>query len=398
MKQPKGVLPLIVISQFCCTSLWFAGNAVMGDLLRNFHLEASALGDLTSAVQLGFIAGTLLFAILSIADRHSPSRVFFLSAIAGAIFNFATVYEGNGMISLLATRFMTGFFLAGIYPVGMKIAADYYEKGLGKSLGYLVGALVLGTAFPHLIRGFYTDLPWKLILMMTSLLAGLGGMLIILFVPDGPFQKASQQVELRRIITVFKDKAFRSAAFGYFGHMWELYAFWAFVPLMLTTYPSIHAIEEFNVPVLSFIIIGIGCLSCIAGGYISESQGPKKTAGLSLSLSLLCCLLSPIFFLINAPNLFLGFLIIWGMAVVSDSPLFSTLVAHNTRPESKGTALTIVNSIGFAISILSIQLLNVLKDQVDIRYMFTLLAIGPILGLIALFSTKDSTKEKAILD
>lgn len=384
MKRPRGVLPLIVISQFCCTSLWFAGNAVMEDLVKNFHLQASALGHLTSAVQLGFIAGTLLFALLSIADRFSPSRVFFLSALAGALFNFATVYEGNTMLSLLATRFMTGFFLAGIYPVGMKIAADYFEKGLGKSLGYLVGALVLGTAFPHLIRGFYMELPWKSVLMMTSVLAGLGGLLILLFVPDGPHKKQAQKVELARILTVFKNKAFRSAAFGYFGHMWELYAFWAFVPLMLTSYSSFYPTTEFNIPVSSFIIIGIGCFSCILGGYISQSVGAKKTATFALGISLACCLVSPVFFFWNAPYVFLGFLLLWGMAVVADSPLFSTLVAHNVQAESKGTALTIVNSIGFAVSILSIQLLNGLKDHMDIRYIFLFLAMGPILGLMAL--------------
>ncbi|MFT7452415.1 MAG: MFS family permease, partial [Patescibacteria group bacterium] len=145
----KYILPIIVIAQFCCTALWFAGNAVMGDLAINFNLPSSALGHLTSAVQFGFISGTLVFALLAIADRFSPSKVFGLCAFVGALFNLGAIHDGNTLWTLLSLRFMTGFCLAGIYPVGMKIAADYFEKGLGKSLGYLVGALVLGTAFPH---------------------------------------------------------------------------------------------------------------------------------------------------------------------------------------------------------------------------------------------------------
>ena len=152
MRIPKHILPSIVASQFACTSLWFASNAVMGDLVATFGLDASALSHLTSAVQFGFIAGTLVFALLAIADRFSPARVFFISALLGAAANLGALLDSNTLASLLLFRFGTGFFLAGIYPVGMKIAADYYEKGLGKSLGYLVGALVLGTTFPHLLK------------------------------------------------------------------------------------------------------------------------------------------------------------------------------------------------------------------------------------------------------
>ena len=148
MKNSRFVLLIIVISQFFCTSLWFAGNGVMTELTQAFQLPDTALGHLTSAVQFGFITGTLVFALLAIADRFSPSKVFFFSALLGALFNLGVIWEGHNLYSLLSMRFFTGFFLAGIYPVGMKIAADYFEKGLGVSLGYLVGALVLGTALP----------------------------------------------------------------------------------------------------------------------------------------------------------------------------------------------------------------------------------------------------------
>jgi len=362
----------------------------MDDISAAFALQSSALGHLTSAVQFGFIAGTLVFAILSIADRFSPSKVFFISAILGATFNLATILASNTLTTLLGFRFMTGFFLAGIYPVGMKIAADYFDKGLGKSLGYLVGALVLGTAFPHLLKGLSADLPWKMVLITTSSIAFIGGLAILLFVPDGPDRAASQKIDFRVIFNIFKNKPFRSAAFGYFGHMWELYAFWAFVPVMLTAYASIYDLDSFNVPVLSFLIIGLGGVACVIGGYLSQNFGVKKIANTALLLSGICCLLSPLAFQLTTPSLFVVFLIFWGLVVIADSPLFSTLVAQNASAESKGTALTIVNSIGFSVSIISIQLINLLKGVVNIELLFMVLALGPIFGLVALMRKNES--------
>ena len=384
MSVSKHILPVIVISQFCCTSLWFAGNGVMQDLVEVFLLNPSALGNLTSAVQFGFISGTLIFAFLTIADRFSPSRVFLASALLGGLCNMAMAWEGNTYYSLLLLRFFTGFFLAGIYPVGMKIAADYYDRGLGKSLGYLVGALVLGTAFPHLLKSFGQSLPWRLVVYTTSSLAALGGAMMFLFVPDGPFRKRSEQLDLSVFLKVFKSPQFRSAAFGYFGHMWELYAFWAFVPVILTYYKSISPEASLNVSLFSFSIIAIGGLSCVIGGYLSLKWGAKRIAFASLLASCLCCLISPLVFLIRSEILVLGFLLFWGMVVIADSPLFSTLVAKNAISKNKGTALTIVNCTGFAITILSIQLLTVLRDTVALEFLFLPLAIGPVLGLIAL--------------
>lgn len=386
MKKTKSklILPIIVISQFCCTSLWFAGNGVINDLIINFELEANALGHLTSAVQFGFIIGTLLFAVLAIADRFSPSKVFFISAVFGSLFNLGIIWEGNSLTSLLLLRFLTGFFLAGIYPVGMKIASDYYEKGLGKSLGFLVGALVLGTAFPHLLKDITNTYPWKSVLIVTSSLSLFGGLLMIALVSDGPHRKASQKTAISTFFNVFKNQNFRSVAIGYFGHMWELYAFWAFVPFMLTKYNIEHPETTFNIPILSFSIIGIGGFSCIISGYISQKIGTQKTAFITLLLSCICCIVSPFIFDTNFALLFIIFLIFWGMVVIADSPLLSTLVAQNISPEIKGTALTIVNCIGFSITIISIQLITMVKEVTDSNSIYMILAIGPILGLIAL--------------
>jgi MFS family permease len=357
---------------------------VINDLVINFDLNESALGHLTSAVQFGFIIGTLVFAILTIADRFSPSKVFLISALLGSLFNLGVISEANSLTSLLSLRFFTGFFLAGIYPVGMKIAADYYEKGLGKSLGFLVGALVLGTALPHLLKEITNTIAWESVLIGTSSLAMFGGVLMVTLVPNGPFRKPSQRTNFSAFFSVFQNRKFRSAAFGYFGHMWELYAFWAFVPIMLKTYNTTHPQAVFNIPLLSFLIIGIGGLACVLGGYLAQTAGAKRIAFIALLLSCGCCLISPLIFASEFESLFIGFLIFWGMFVIADSPLLSTLVAQNASAEIKGTALTIVNCIGFAITIISIQLITGLIELTDSNGIYTILAIGPILGLIAL--------------
>jgi MFS family permease len=372
--------------------MWFAGNAVMDDLLMEYNLNQNALGHLTSAVQFGFISGTLLFAVLTISDRFSPSKVFFISAVLGAFFNILMVIEGNTYLSLIILRFLTGFFLAGIYPVGMKIAADYFQKGLGISLGFLVGALVVGTAFPHILRGFTSDISWKIVIFITSILSFIGGLILVIFIKNGPYRKPRNHFEPSVFFRVFKNLEFRSAAFGYFGHMWELYAFWAFVPLLLRTYQNMHQNTSFNIPLLSFIIISSGGLACVLGGYISIRSGTRSTAFYALLLSCLCCLISPIMIIIENSSIFIIYMIIWGMVVIADSPLFSTLIANNADHESKGTALTIVNGIGFSITIISIQMLNIISQFMIPQMIYVFLAIGPVLGLIALSKRRPVRK------
>ena len=218
---------------------------------------------------LGFVGGTLVFAFLSLADRFSPVRLFFISSLLGALCNSSVAWIAKDANSLFALRFMTGFFIAGIYPVGMKIAADWFEKGLGKALGFLLGALVLGTAFPHLLKNRDFELPWRSVLYCTSLFALAGGLLMIVFVGDGPFRKRSGRFQWNAIAEIFQSKKWRQAAFGYFGHMWELYTFWGFVPLIIELYGSKNELA-LNIPLLSFLIIASGSISCIAGGYLSQ--------------------------------------------------------------------------------------------------------------------------------
>lgn len=385
MNRSGFVLKIIVIAQFACTSLWFACNALLLDLINNFGLQETVLGHLTASIQFGFIIGTLCFALLNIVDRFSPSKVFFFSALIAAIFNLGMVWENNTQATLLFLRFGTGFFLAGIYPVGMKIAADYFDKGLGRSLGFLVGALVLGTSFPHFLKGCSSTIPWQWVCISTSVLSVIGGTLIYLLVPDGPYCKPQKKLELTAFLRVFKDRKFRVAAFGYFGHMWELYTFWTFVPIILVAYQTAHPEVTYNVPILSFTIIAIGALSCVLGSLIAERLGTKKTAFLFLLLSGLCCLVFPIFYYYTSVNVFLLFLIIWGMVVIADSPLFSTLVAQSAEVKIKGTALTIVNCFGFAITIFSIEFFNIILGGSNNFYFLMLLGLGPLMAHLMRF-------------
>ena len=386
-EKPWYILPLIVFAQFCGTSLWFASNGILRELSDAFALQVNALQHLTSAVQLGFIIGTLVFALLTLADRFSPSRVFFISALLGALCNLGMIWEGNTAYSLMGLRFMTGFFLAGIYPVGMKIASDYYNKGLGTSLGYLVGALVLGTAFPHLLISTGNTLSWQMVVGITSLIALLGGILIA-FLPDGPFRQRMPSLDLSALIRVFDRSAFRSAAYGYFGHMWELYAFWAFVPLILSTYQELNPQADFQISIWSFLIIGIGGPACVLAGHLSGVLGEKKVASAALLLSGVCCLVLPWAF--SWPNEvgFLTFMMLWGMVVIADSPLFSTLVARNAKLQEKGTGLTVVTCIGFAITIISIESLAALQESFSSPASYLILALGPAFGLLALLKKR----------
>ena len=378
MTRPAHILPVIIFSQFTGTSLWFAGNAVILDLQRDWGLPAQSVGYITASVQIGFIVGTLVFAFFALADRFSPRIVFFICSMVGAVSNAALLLLPEGLPGLLILRFVTGFFLAGIYPVGMKIAAGWFDKGLGRALGYLVGALVLGTAFPHLLRGLGAQLPWQWVIVGVSILALSGGLMMLALVADGPHLPKGSVFNPKALLVIFRSKRFRASAFGYFGHMWELYALWAFIPVWLMAYSELNDIS-LNVSLWSFLIIAVGFFGCAVGGIVSVRLGSARVAAWQLAVSGLCCVLSPLFLHADI-TVFIIFLLIWGIAVVGDSPQFSALNAANAPPEYVGSALTIVNSIGFLISVGSIHLVNSMLPEIDPDYIFWLLIPGPVLG------------------
>jgi len=375
---PRRVLPVIVVSQFCATSLWFAANAVMPDLQRDWGLPASAAGTLTSAVQLGFVCGTLVFALLMVADRFPPTRVFLSCALAGAATNAAIVLLEGEWALLLALRFAVGFLLAGIYPVGMRIAAAWHREGLGAAMGVLIGALVLGTALPHGLRALGAALPWQGVLLAVSALAALGGLATATLLPDTPRPAPGAPITPRALAVIWTDRRVRASVFGYFGHMWELYTFYVLLPILLGTRMAGVAISA-----ASFGVIAGGFAGCVVGGLLVRRHGPARVAAVQLATSGACGLLSP--WMLQAPMpLFLAWLAVWGITIVGDSPQLSTLTAQNAPPALVGSVLTFANCIGFAITVGSIELFSRAVPVTRLEGLLPWLAIGPAFGLFML--------------
>ena len=376
---PRRLLPVLVLAQLAGTAPWFAVNAVMPDLQRAFGWPVEAVGWLTSAVQLGFIAGALVFALSGITDRYSARRVFLVAALAGAGCTLAGMAMAASYPALLFWRVLTGVCLAGIYPVGMKIAALWFPRGLGAALGLLIAALVLGSASPHALRALAADGPWTLVFQGVALASAAAGVLLFLAVPEPPQRPAHAGLApLRALWTAARDRRVRGSVLGYFGHMWELYTMWVLVPLVLATRLAGPALSW-----TAFCVLGAGAVGCAAGGWLVRRHGSARVAAVQLAASGLCCLAAPLMLVAPAP-LFYGWLLLWGTTVSGDSPQFSALTAANAPPALVGSVLTLANSVGFAISIASIQLFVALAGQWPLAWVLPGLALGPLLGLWAL--------------
>jgi len=372
------VLPALVLAQLAGTSPWFAVNAVMPDLQRAYGYGPAALGTLSSAVQLGFIAGTLVFALLALADRFSARRLFLLCALAAAGCTLAAAASAASLPALIGWRVATGFCLAGIYPVGMKIAALWFPRGLGGALGWLIGALVLGSASPHALRALGAAWNWTTVFGCVAAATAASGLAVLLLVPEPAHAITPNRLRFGALASLWRDARLRASAGGYFGHMWELYTMWVLVPLVLATRLSGTA-----VPALSFVVLAAGAIGCVAGGLLVPRVGSARVAGVQLSISGLCCLLAPWMMVAPLP-LFIAWLVLWGITVVGDSPQFSALTAANAPREAVGSVLTLVNSIGFGISALSIELFVRLAQQHALAQLLPWLAVGPAVGLLLL--------------
>jgi DHA1 family inner membrane transport protein len=374
---PRRILPAIAVSQFAGTSLWFAINAVMGDLQRAATLPETAVGWLTAAVQVGFIAGTFAFALLAIADRFSPRKVFLACALAGAALAVLTALLAPRMTTLLVLRFATGVCLAGIYPVGMKIASGWYAppRGLGWALGVLVGALALGTALPFALRALGTQWEWQTVMLAVAAVAALGGVLMALAVPDGPHLAPAARITPRALGVIWHDRRLRASAFGYFGHMGELYALFVLLPMIVALRWQGAAASWWV-----FAAIGGGLFSCVAGGWLARHFGGARVAAAQLACSGACALVAP--WLLEAPVLpWAVWLLLWGATAAGDSPQFSALTAGNAPREMVGSVLTFVNAIGFSISVATIALFATLATLLPLAWVLPGLAVGPAIGL-----------------
>lgn len=374
----RRALTIIVVAQFLGTSLWFTANAVVEGLAASWGIGPAELGHLTSAIQLGFITGTMGFALSGLADRWAASRIFLACALAGALANVAFAFSG-GFGEGLIWRFVTGLCLAGVYPVGMKLVAGWAPQHKGLALGWLVGMLSLGTAFPHLLRAVSPGWDWQAVVLASSILAVFAGVMVARL-GDGPHLPATGRFDWGKALRAFRRPRFRAAALGYFGHMWELYAVWALAPLLVVG--VLGEVDSRQVSLAAFALIGTGAVGCVLGGFLSRRIGSARVAAAALSVSGLACLTWP--WLGHWPDwMVIGVLVIWGLAVSADSPQFSAMAAEAAPSEAVGSSLAVMNSIGFLITVFAIELTAGLWQNLGAGVTWLLVA-GPVLGLLAM--------------
>jgi MFS family permease len=383
-KANRAVL-VIALAQLLGTSLWFSANGATPDLQATWHLSTSDIGWLTNAVQAGFVVGTIASAGTGVADRVSASRVFAACGLLGATLNVLFALASAGLASAIAFRFGVGVTLAGIYPLGMKLLVSWAPGRSAQTLALLVAMLTLGTASVHGIRAAFPALPWQAVVLSSSVLAVVGAMLV-LFLGEGSHGRQVHRVRSSLtggMASVVRIAEFRFAAFGYFGHMWELYAFWTLTPLFVQ-----HAFGNAGHPLTgsialwSFLVIAVGAAGCLAGGKFGMSLGSARIAALALSVSGALCAIYPLASDASTP-VQLSFLMVWGFAVNADSPQFSALSVRACPGEKVGGALTLQNGAGFLLSACSIVWSTSVFHSLGPRVTWLLLP-GPLLGLLAM--------------
>lgn len=365
-------------------AVWFSMSAVVPGLRDDWGLTAGGAVWLTASVQFGFVAGAVASTALNLADRVPPQRLLAASAAAAAACTVALALVADGPAVAVPLRFMTGVFLAGVYPTGMKLMASWSgSAGRGRTMGVLIAALTLGSTLPHLIAGL-GSLPWRGVLLAAATAGLVGSVIALVLVRPGPHAASAAPVRNPRYaLAMFTERGPRLANLGYFGHMWELYALWTWIPSFLLAAPAAGGLPG-SVEITVFLAMGLGgAAGCLLGGWGADRFGRSPAALAALLLSGLCCLLSPLLF--HAPPLLLfAFCALWGAAVIADSGVFSTSLSEVADHRYIGTALTGQTAIGFALTVVTIQLTPLLAEVIGWDYAFLLLAPGPLAGALAM--------------
>ena len=369
---------------------WFSASAVIPQLREAWDLSDGQAAWLTVAVQLGFVAGALTSSLFNLSDVIAPMRLLTIGALGAALANvLIVVVDGPG--PAIALRAATGFFLAFVYPSSLKQASTWFRRSRGVALGILVGALTLGSAMPHLVNGL-GGLDADVVLVTTSILTLVGGALAF-SVHDGPYPFPRAVFDPKQIGRVFSNRGVRLASLGYFGHMWELYAMWAWFLLYFRT---ISDNSTGAAPALAtFAVIGIGGLGCVVGGVLGDRWGRTKTTATMMGISAACCLL--IGLLSTGPTvLVLAVALVWGFAVVADSAQFSTMVTELANQAYVGTAVTLQLAVGFTLTIATIWLIPMWEEAFGWEWAFAFLAPGPIIGALVMLRLRSLPEAKSI--
>jgi len=387
-------LALLALAELLGMSLWFSGSAVVPALVSEWKLGEGSAELLTLSVQIGFVAGTALSAFLNLPDIISARRLFTLTAIAGAVVNGMFGLVAHDLTTAVVLRFLTGMFLAGVYPPAMKILATWFRHGRGLALGVLVGALTLGKATPYLVNGIGSR-NWRFNVLFVSLLAAAGALVALVFVRDGPLALPPARFDWRQVGRVFRNRGVRLANLGYFGHMWELYAMWTWIPFMIRASLSLRKSDPALAEVASFLVIGCGALGCVIAGAIADRVGRTIVTSGAMAISGACCLFIGLLFGAH-PVLLLAVAAIWGASVVADSAQFSACVTELGEPQYIGTALTLQTCLGFLLTTISIELLPRFERVVGWRYAFVILAPGPLFGVISMLRLRGLPEAEKI--
>jgi MFS family permease len=383
-------IAVIAASQVAAMTLWFSATAIIPALQAEQGLDAATASLFTSAVQLGFVVGTLASAFFGLADRFDPRRLFMGSALVAAAANAAILLFDPSSTPVIALRFATGVCMAGIYPVGMKLASTWAEGDMGMLLGLLVGALTLGSAAPHLFNAL-GGIDWRLTLATGSVSAVLAAFAIRLS-GIGPNVGKSPPFNPRFALAAWTTPSLRLANLGYLGHMWELYAMWAWIGLFLHASFQLSFADESTASVaaafVTFATIGIGAVGCILGGAFADRWGRTALTMLAMAVSGTCALLIGALFG-APPAILIVVCLIWGISVVADSAQFSASVAELSDRSLVGTMLTIQTSMGFLLTLITIQLVPGLVAVFGWPYAFAFLAIGPYIGVFAMWRLRQ---------
>ncbi|MGA8847068.1 MAG: MFS transporter [Nocardioides sp.] len=383
-------LVLIAVVQVLAMSSWFSASAVVPSLRTEWAISTQQGTLLTVAVQLGFVVGAVLSAVLSLPDRWPPHRLAAGSALVAAVSTGIIALAVDSLAPALPLRFLTGVALAGVYPTGIKLMASWFQRGRGLAIGVLVGALTLGSSLPQLLNGLagaFGDLPWRSVLLTSSVLCLVAAAIAMAFVRLGPLAAPAPPFDPSYLLRLFRDRGPRLANLGYFGHMWELYAMWTWLPAYLAASFAVSdtwAGSRTAIGLVAFAVIGLaGVVGALAGGWLGDRFGRARVAGGAMAISASCCLLAAATYGAS-PYLLLPVLALWGISIIADSGLFSTLMTEVADRRYIGTALTMQTAIGFLLTVVTINAVPYVVDWIGWRGAVALLAIGPIAGTVAM--------------